>query len=126
MKNQHPTPRTVRFDVYHAGGFVRLAIKLGGHVTIQESKSTDEGWTCACVEYTYDIDEATQKPLVELRDSLESQDCDGRMDYYYTFVADPTDRYTYIDANSGNRILCLNWRKISSHQRDYTAEAMGY
>lgn len=70
---RHTEPRTVRFWVSYANGFVRLALRDGAEITIGGARETSEGWSGRWETYTRDGDTIMRRTITDGRD------CDGRM-----------------------------------------------
>lgn len=108
-------------------GPLRAKIRLGEEFTVRSGGPTDEGYSYRTDTYSF-VEDEDGDMFVMAECSVESRDCDGRMDRFSRHrmvnVASCPDFYD-------NEILYPFWEKMKLNrgeyaQRDYTAEAAGY
>lgn len=110
--------KTARFWIY-AHGWVRLALRPGQSVTHREGGPMEEGWSYETRTWSHNGDH-----LVYAQ-TINAQDCDGRLDQYYD--AEATRLEDFYEHDSGKLVGPRPvWEDERSSQRDHTAEAMGY
>lgn len=110
-----------RFD----GETRRMTLMPGERIHLFAYHDTDEGWRSEA--------ETVYVSLFDCRIVVESKscgrDCDGRLDRYWSGFCRKNDRqkipgYRY-DKKPDRRRFPV-WACDDSHQRDFTAESMGY
>lgn len=118
--------QTARFWWWHRG-WVKLSLRPGESLLLQEGGPTDEGYSYTRTVFT------CHDGIVSVESDTQSRDCDGRLDRSYETYC-PVDRlhvevpYTLKEDGSEPEptIRTPAWAKGRRSQRDYTAEAAGY
>lgn len=114
-----------RFWVWHGNSPVRLALADGQRIVLQATGGpTDEGYSWEMAEY-----ERYGDMVYCVRDT-QSRDCDGRLDVH-TELECRVDQLTAHDWEDNTKAGLIvhhwpKWHRVTSRQRDYSAEAMGY
>lgn len=110
-----------RFD----GETRRMTLMPGEQIHLFAYRVTDEGW--------HNDDETVSVSRFDCRIWVESKacerDCDGRLDRYWSGFCRKNDRQKIGLRYSGekpDRRRFPAWTCDDSHQRDFTAESMGY
>lgn len=136
--------RNAKFWVWHNSGWVRLKLRPGQEIAVESRGFTDEGFKEEYNTYCYDPHE----DCIWSKYTSHERDCDGRHSHYSDCVCLVSElellpasewwkkpaltvaegRYLFADDWEYNypNPARPNWEKVSSHQRDYYAEAMGY
>ena len=117
----HKYTRNVRFWVYANGTDVRLTLKPGQTLQWEQGGPTDEGWSSNWEQWTYDEYEGR----VEREWCHSGRDCDGRHEQGGTDDC-PFHELEYYPPGEWSDVPLPKWERVSSGQRDYTAEAAGY
>ena len=94
-----------------------IALTPEEDATFYSGGPTDEGYSHRWTEYRLDGDR------VLCRSRYDARDCDGRVtggDEYFALLSELT-----ADTSHEGPARPL-WRRMDSHQRDYSAEAAGY
>ena len=115
--------RVRRFWVWHHDSPVRLCLRLGESITLSEGGRTDEGGYSS--SSTYHI--SCGRVVCETH--TDSTDCDGRMSSHNTVdcsVYELESRTGPDDDALACSVRWPAWERVSSGQRDYSAEAAGY
>lgn len=117
---EHRTPRMtqdgdkpVRFTMWLGRGRVKLTLWPGDKITWHSGANHEEGWGTREIQVTLDADNGR----LYMADVRDGRDCDGRLTTLDMYTARPDDL---------NEEGLVQWNCISSRQRDYAAEAMGY
>lgn len=101
-----------RFWTYHHGSPVKLTLVPGDACTVVEGGRHEEGYSYETTDYEH-ADGAVFSTITTV-----SRDCDGRFSSVREFRCSVSE----LKANDGFPA----WEPVSSSQRDYSAEAMGY
>ena len=130
-------PRNARFWESVNGGWVKLTLRPDEYLYTREGGAHDEGYSVTNTEYHYDGKTVTRES------HTDSRDCDGRtshttlvecrvrklatrapyVDSYFVATARAPHDETYCPHPGA---MLPAWERVSSRQRDYAAEAMGY
>lgn len=133
-----PVPNA-RFWIWTNAGWVKLTLRPGQSLAHCYGGRHDEGYTYSRDEYHHTGER------VECQHETNASDCDGRLDRFCV-TACPLDQLdardmhgkeqaraaiwgadaTLPEFNENQGILAPEWERVSRHQRDYAAEAMGY
>ena len=111
--------RNVRFWEFINCGWVRITLRPGQKLAWHRSSNDDEGYSHCSESWEH---EGTR---VIHQWGEDCSDCDGRM----TTGGESTcsmDRLATVPGYNAPEILRPDWKKVSSDQRDYAAEAAGY
>ena len=113
------TTKNARFWDYVSDSWVKITLRPGQQLHHSHGGSTDEGYHRQSTSWEHGGDR-----VVEI-DVSQSRDCDGRMDTYgqYACPLEELNSKPWEPSPSG---LLPNWKRVSSRQRDYSAEAAGY
>ena len=114
------TRQNARFWVMWKGGYVKITLKPGQEVMLQERQRTDEGYFNLIEGYAL-----TQGGMVIAKWSEWGADCDGRYERggeAYCPISQLVSRESYPDGE----YRLPEWQREKQHQRDYAAEAVGY
>lgn len=122
-----PTPRTIRFWERYKGSTVKVTMKPESTFSLYEFSRTDEGFWRQAREYESDGLSLTCKMYED------SRDCDGRYSFDSTYEWEDVNqmRPCYYDGDDGEEAVDFErlfpcWTRVTSNQRDYSAEATGY
>ena len=110
----------VRFWTFLNGSPVRLKMTPGQSLEWGNSYRTDEGWASEFERWEYDGFEVT------CESETDGCDCDGRLSRHYETVALVSDLAAGSADMDDPLVVFPVWQRVSSGQRDYSAEAMGY
>jgi hypothetical protein len=123
-----PVP-TARFWVWHGEGWVRLTLRPGTSHEVVTGGPHEEGYSHTATTWAHEGDRVTETTCTRGRD------CDGRYEGHWerecrlqdlarvsTVDMWPEDYPQRFHQPAG----VPDWRAVSSHQRDHSAEAMGY
>jgi hypothetical protein len=110
-----------KFWVYANGGLVRLKLKPGQGHTWWRAWSHEEGWSSESITWSY------PKGMMQIYRTNETDgtDCDGRLSTC-TETYCPLDRLHAWPNQDRDGAALPAWERLSSRQRDYSAEAAGY
>jgi hypothetical protein len=108
--------RSIRFWTYHRDGFVRIKIAMGETLHHGYREATDEGWYFEGIRWECNSDGILRE---QVHDGV---DCDGRLTQYHTDFA----THCNLNAFEYEGVKLPVWDDVEAHQRDYSAEAMGY
>lgn len=111
-----------KFWAYHKGDWVKLTLKPGQEIAVHSFFWTDEGSKEEYSTYCYDPDNDC---IWSTYDSSE-RDCDGRHSYHSDVMCPLSELKASPADEQWGSPATPEWRKVSAHQRDYYAEAMGY
>lgn len=115
-----------RFWISCHGSSVKLTLRPGQVLEFTEGGPHDEGFSYTHERFEFDGDVLTSQT------STRSRDCDGPHESYGDYVCPvhklkahvPCREYrTWVD---GELVRFPDWERVSAHQRDHYAEAMGY
>lgn len=114
-----------RFWTYHpvADSFVKLTLKPGQTLHHWQGWPTDEGWSSAAMTWSFDGEVVCREVI------HDGQDCDGRlttMRRQQCALADLRVMREDDTLRDHKSPWLPDWSDVSSSQRDYAAEAMGY
>lgn len=134
--------KNARFWIWHNDGWVKLTLTPGESARFGTGGSHEEGYHCEDWCYEYDAEgqsvvchsvawgrdcdgpyrrfAKSYCPLTELKSRSMFEEC-GRLFWCPFYEMD-----LVMPSSSDYGIYCPEWRKESSFQRDYYAEAMGY
>jgi len=107
----------IRFWVFVNGSPVRMKMTEGQLLVHVEGGRTDEGYSYEHRTWRYDGETVLAESVVD------GCDCDGRLTTHY--VAE-CGRGNLDKGNEFEGVTYPLWERVSSGQRDYSAEAMGY
>ena len=85
---------------------VREENDRGNSITRESGGDTEEGWSSSSDQWWMDAE-----GIVHCENNTDGCDCDGRMSTHWEGVWNMNTQ---------------QWERVSSGQRDYTAESMGY
>lgn len=123
--------RNARFWVYINGGPVKLTLKPGQRLEWSEAHTTDEGWSSE--SHTWEYEDNFVIEHIE----HDGCDCDGRLTRVSSWLCNVelltsgqqpfwTDELSASERELWDEVVYPLWERVSSSQRDYAAEAMGY
>jgi hypothetical protein len=103
---------------------VKITIPHGRTLRWSHAYRTEEGWSSESHEWHWDGER-----LIEQIDT-DGRDCDGRLSTSASYFTTPT-LFKAHEPFEPYRVMLDNirfpkWEEISAHQRDYSAETMGY
>jgi hypothetical protein len=108
--------KQARFWTYHNGN-VRIKLDAGQTVHHSHGGPTDEGYHWEASRYSFD------GVMVTCEWQSESRDCDGRM----TRGGETCCHVRNLDKGyQEDGLRFPDWQQVDEHQRDHSAEAMGY
>jgi hypothetical protein len=118
-----PSTRNARIWVWLNDAPVKITLKPGQTLRWSHAARTEEGWSSESHEWHWD------GQLVEQIDT-DGRDCDGRLSTSASYFTTPHlfqahEAHEPPDSQDVS-IRFPRWEKISAHQRDYSAESMGY
>jgi len=109
--------RNARFWIWAFGGWVKLTLEPNDTLFFTEGGATDEGYDRTYEEYHFD------GIAVFANAYRNARDCDGKLDTEHHAICNLANLASE-EADDGTKTP--HWQKISSRQRDYSAEAMNY
>jgi hypothetical protein len=108
-----------RFWTDHNGDIVKLKITAGQTLSHSYGGPTDEGYSWTVLTYSFD------GKTVTCEWDSDARDCDGRMQHSGLTVCHVDQLASgYVDPDMG--VTFPAWQTSEEHQRDHSAEAMGY
>jgi len=117
-----PHPVNARFWVLVNDGWVRLSLGVGQVLEHTEGGPHDEGYSYTGTAWKREGH--GREGFVDVSHTTRSRDCDGPLDTYSNAQCrvDALEDHPSFDGE----VPVPDWEKVSSYQRDYFAEAMGY
>lgn len=111
---------TARFWMYVNDGLVKLSIASGSSISFRYGGPHEEGYSYTEVTMRY------RNGIVTKKSYTSACDCDGPLESWNTSQADINVR-VYLDCfEPVPPEQVLKFERVSGHQRDHYAEAMGY
>lgn len=113
--------KNARFWTWGAKGLVKITLKPGQELHHHGGGPTDEGYSYTGVSLAYD----TEHQCIVQEVATHSCDCDGPLDTYTAYRAE-LDQLKAHESRTDHGVLFPVWERVTSRQRDYYAEQMGY
>lgn len=113
------TTQNARFWDYVNDSWVKITLRPGQQLHHSYGGPTEEGYRWGTTSWEHEGDR-----VVEI-DDIQSRDCDGRMDTHGEYAC-PLEELNGRPSEFSPVGRVPNWKRVSSRQRDYSAEAAGY
>lgn len=111
--------QNLRFWEFMNGGWVRITLRPGQRLTWRKSSYDEEGYSHFSESWEHEGDRIVNQW------GEDCSDCDGRLTRGGE-MACSAESVAAIPAYGEPTLLRPDWKKITSGQRDYAAEAAGY
>jgi hypothetical protein len=121
-ETEDPVPvkkASVQFNYWFRDEFQVVKLYRGYSRDFGVGGRTEEGYSYTNYRFLYDGEKVT------LEINTQASDCDGRLDSFRELVC-PVDKLYSHRSTYDNQTMTPDWQRVEEHQRDYSAEAMGY